>query len=151
MPAAVGPEDLLAGEQALHRAARLHRELGDDEFEAERVRLSAEGAPEERLDDPDLRLRQLEHPSELPMDVVRNLSRGPDRQVPTRIVVANRAVRLDRGVRRALVEELLIGDRGGPREPTADVAKRELDVLGDVSVLGAFVNLVPLLAKGVLG
>src|SRR5204863_7119810 len=100
----------------LHRAARLTRQDGGAELEIEGLALPTEGAAHGRLDHADLRLRDLEHLRELAMQVVRDLRRGPERELSVRRPVCDGAVRLDRRVRAALVEPRLVDDRVGVRE-----------------------------------
>ena len=128
---AVRVEDLLARVEHLHRAAGLHRELRRAQLERERVALPAERAAQVRLDDAHPRLREAEHLRQRAVDVVRDLRRRPERE-PGAVPRRDRAVGLDRRVRRALVEERLVGDDCTAAESFVHRAERERHRLRDV-------------------
>ncbi len=127
-------EDLLARVEDLDRPPGDHRELRHAELEVERLALASEGAAHQRLEDPHLRLIQLQHPRQLAVQVVRHLGRGPDGEPADAVPEADRAVRLDRRVRRALEEVLALDDDVRGLHQPVDVPELEVDLLRDVAV-----------------
>src|SRR5438309_741621 len=81
---------------------------------------------------------------------MRNLRQAPDGQVAVGVGARDRAVRLDRHVRRAGVEILLARHRRRLGHRRVDVAELQIDVFGDVADLGPFVDLdLEMRARGV--
>ncbi len=130
--AAVGVELLLARVEELDGSPRDHRELRGAELQREGLALAAEGSPHGRLDHPDARGRDPQHPRELAVQVVRHLRRRPHREEAVLIVLTDRAVGLDGHVRRAFVVIIALDDEVRTGEQCIDVAELELDLLGDV-------------------
>ena len=138
--AAVAVEDLLAREADLDGPAGDARELGDDDLVVEGVGLAAEAAAVGRRDDADLRGRHLEHLRERAVHVVRRLRRGPERQLSVGAEVGDRRVLLERQVRVALVEEEVLVDAVGAREPLLRVAELHRHELVDVACVAVVVD-----------
>src|SRR5262249_46311620 len=149
--AAMRVEDFLARVEELHRTAGLHRQLRDHELEVERLALSPERAPERRLDDADLGLLELEDAGELAVKIVRHLRRRPKGQMTVLsgyrrskfafqtsarfrslraslagLPVADRAVGLDRRVRRTFEEVLAVDHEIRGSEVFVDRTEREI-------------------------
>ncbi len=142
MPAAVGVEDLFARVEDLHGPPGHHRELRDTELEIEGLGFAAEGAADRRLDHPHLRHVEVEHPRQLPVQIVGDLGGRPDRELAGGIEVADGAVGLDRRVRRALEEVLAFDHDVRLGHQRVHVAELEAHVLRQVAVLARLPRLV---------
>ena len=136
--APVGVEDLFPRVEDLHRTAGDHGELGDAELQVEGLGLAAEGAADGRLHDPHRRRVQLQHPGQLPVQVVGHLGRGPHRHLARGLGQADGAVGLDRRMRGAFEEVVALHDHAARFRrlvhPGVHVAERQLHDLGDVPV-----------------
>src|SRR5690606_25864251 len=134
MTAAVRVEHFLTRVQDLHGAAALAGQCSDTELEVERLGLAAERAADSWLHDADACDVEVEYAGELAVQVVRHLRRTPDRQLACRIIVTDRAVGLDRRVRAALEEVLVLDNYIGVGDRGIDIAELESHVLRDVAV-----------------
>ncbi len=146
---AVRVEDLLACVQDLDRSARDHGELRHAELEVERLALAAEGSAHQRLKHTHVRLVDAEDTSQLSVQIVRNLGRGPHRELArglttgpleatSRLPQPDRAMRFDGGVGRALEEVLALDDDVGGVHRLVDLAELQVHLLGDVAVPALF-------------
>ena len=142
MAAPVGIEDLLPRERRLHRSPRDLGQPGDDHLVAEGVGLPAEAAAVRGRDDPDVAHRHLEDLAERPVDIVRRLGRGPERELPVRRPLGDRRMLLHRQVRVSLEEEHVLADEVGLAETLLHVAELERDQLVDVVPVPVLVDTV---------
>ena len=147
MAAPVRVEDLLARERGLHRPARDLGEPRDHHLVAEGVGLAAEPAAVRGRHDADVAHRHLEDLAEGPVDVVRRLGRGPERELPVRRPLGDRRVLLHRQVRVPLEEEHVLADEVSLAESLLDVAELERDQLVDVVAVAVLVDPVRALAQ----
>ena len=139
---AVRVEDLFTGVEDLDGPAGHHGQLGHAEFEVEGLGLAAERAAHRWLHDPHERRVHLQHAGELAVQVVGDLRRRPHGQLPARLRQPDRAMGLDGCVGCPLEEVVALHHHIGIRQATVDIAERELDHLGDVSVAARLAGLV---------
>ena len=76
-------EDLLTSVEDLHGPPCHHGELRYAELEIERLALAAECTAHQGLQNAHSSWIDLEDPGKLPVEVVRDLRGGPDRELPT--------------------------------------------------------------------
>ena len=105
MSPAVRVEDFLAGQRDLDRAPSDDGQLGGHQLVREDVALATEAAPIRGRDHPDPAHRQLEHLAQSPVDIVRGLRRGPERELAVRGVLGDGGMLLHRQVRVAFEED----------------------------------------------
>src|SRR5688572_19873061 len=148
MTPAVRVENFFARVQDLHRPARFLREQRDAKLEIERLRLAAERAADRGLDDADAGDVEIEHARELAVQVVRHLGRAPHGEHTGGIVVADRAVRLDRRVRRALEEVITLDYDVRAAECGIDISELQVHVLRDVAIATRLAGVVELRRVG---
>ena len=130
----MGVEDLLAGEDDLHRTAGDQRHLGGDELMGEDVGLPAETAAVETGRHPDLGFFHLQDLGEETVQVVGDLGGGVDVEAAVVADEGHRPVGLQGGVVGALVEEDVLADVVGYFEAELHVA--ELQGHLSVTVVG---------------
>ena len=131
-PVVGGDELLLAREDELHRPPRGARERGDVALVVE-VALGAEAAAEQRHDDADVGLRQLQDVRDARPGRVRHLRRAPDRHLVALPLRQERA-RLDRRALRGVGDVPPLDDDLGLRHPGLGVALHDRRVAEDVPV-----------------
>lgn len=127
-------ESLLARVQDLHRPTRPLRQLRHAELQVEWLRLPAERAAHRRLYHPDPGHVQIQDPGQLPVQVVRDLGRAPDGELPVRVGHADGAVGLDGGMSSAFEIVIPIYDSVTPIHLVIDLAEGEVHDLRDVAV-----------------
>jgi hypothetical protein len=104
------------------------------------IGLAAEAAAVRARDHADMRRGHSQHASERAMHVVRNLRRGPDRELAFAVDRADRGVLLDRQMRVAFEEEHVLEHVVGALERLFDVAERERLQPVDVALLAVVVD-----------
>ena len=132
VPAPVGVEDLLAGVEDLHRPPGRPGQPGGAELQVEGLGLAAEGPAQSGLDDPNLRLGQLQHVGQGAVQVVRHLGGAPQGELAVCGPARQGAVRLDRGVGGALVVPGPGDPHRGLGELSVDLAEAQRHGLADV-------------------
>ena len=139
-PPAMREERLLARELEPHRSARRAREEPGDDLEVERLGAVAEAAADERLDDADRRLVELQAAGERQVHVVGHLRDRVEREpAALGVPVGHRRVRLHHRVVDLRVVERVLAHEVRLREPAVHVAEGLLDRALEVARL-AFVQ-----------
>src|ERR1044072_4136391 len=105
MPATMTVKHLFARQRYFDRTTRYHRQLANHHFMVERIALAANAAAVWRRNHTNVTCRHSKDFRKRTMNVVRSLSRTPERDLSVRIEVSDRGVLLQRQVRVAFVEE----------------------------------------------
>ena len=150
MAAAVGIEDLFAAQRDLHRLAAEHRELGGSQLMGERIALASESSAVGGGDHPDPAGGKLQDLLESAMDVVGHLGRGPQGELPGRVVARQGRVHLDRGMGVAPKQDHVFPDVVRRREPTVDVTELEGHVAMRIAAGSIAVDQGPVLVQRLL-